>query len=362
MQLIRSEGSGRMCMWFIALLFIFTGCKDIQIGHDPYMPRQGETIEFEVKVKNFNNAEYVKLWINGDETEITKAIQTVEFQTCKDIVSEYITKVDVKGEVKYNDGTVKEKKFSLDLTTGWNDKENSTADYSMYVAADNDAGFQTTILRMAWAFMDEFDTYPIKYYAWATPKRFKSSIHHNDMAVFIGHGNHHRIMWGAGGGDFLNMETLAFGNFAPCNLYGDLEYLVLFSSVTLSTADSDGHPFYWYWLNLNSNKMDRRPFMGLHQVIGLASIGRVIVYDDGSIDGDDFFDSFADFLDCGSYPRCAWFCSIVTELSLEDGFNRGAAIFFDEYENDNLWSQRDDHIYGNPNYAGHCYVEQIVVE
>lgn len=230
------------------------------------------------------------------------------------------------------------------------------------MAEDNDDDIEEMLVEAAIEFVDRFDAYSKSIFTWAHPSYFNSAlVQGRDMAIFLGHGNYNSFRAGPDDSDGVDLSQIAFGNFSWCNYYTDLEYLILFSCLTLSLDDRGGHNFWWYWFNNHSNRLEKRPFMGLHQVLGIASEAAGFTYTCCSDDGDDFFGAFADYLDCGIPVRLAWLYAIINELTVENGVNQGAVFFLEEYEYDSFWHIKDDYIHGSPKYDGQAIADHIVV-
>ena len=343
----------------IACLLVFSGCRHISIGWDPAFPKQGDTIKFNVTIGDSGNMKAAKVWIGGQETSVTTGSKTISFNTCKYSTGTYYTSLEVKGEVIYDDNEVKTTGPStIDLTTGWANYEDSDRTYSIYVAHDNDDMLEDAWVEAASEFINTFSAYPLSKYEWAYPGHFNDP-NAPDMIIAFGHGNHHTYAYGPGGG--VDLSTTAFGNFAFCNQYADLEYIIFFfSCYVLSMDDSGGHPFHWYWLNTNDNRLSRRPFMGLHQALGFRTLSVITFSCFGvcSDDADDFFYTFSEYLDNHSAIRSAWFWTIEEELDMDDGNNRGAVLFNANYEHDTVYTaEKDDYIHGAAQYDGNFYID-----
>lgn len=349
----------------IAFLLVSAGCRHISIGYEPAFPKQGDIIKFKVTVGDASDMEQGRVWIGNEEIPVTSGSMTISRSTCKYYTTNYYTSLQVKGEVRYDDGEVKTTgPDTISLTTGWADYENTGRTYSIYVAHDNDDLVEDSFVDGASEFINTFNAYSLSKYEWSHPAHF-SDLSAPDMIIAFGHGNHHSYKWGAGENDGLDLSTTAFGNFAFCNQYADVEYLILFfSCLALSmddfTDNSGVHPFYWYWLNTPDNRLHKRPFMGLHQVLGFRSLTKTTFSCFGSCsdDTDDFFETFSDYLDNNSATRSAWFWSIEEELDMDDGFNRGAVLFNDNYEHDTVnTAESDDYIQGSAQYDGHFLID-----
>lgn len=345
----------------ITCMVVLTGCRGISIMRDPYYPKQGDSIQFTVKVRDASDMDEATVWIGGQAYPITSSPKTIGWPTCKYSGSNYYTQLEIKGKVKYNDGEIKTTGPTiLNLTTGWADYENDTRTYSIYVAHDNDGDTEDILVEAANEFIDEFDAYPLDRYEWAWPGHFNDTTA-PDMIIFIGHGSHHHFKWGKGGYDSIDVSTTAFGNFAFCDLYTDVDYLIFFFSCNLlSMNDWGGHPFHWFWLNEYSTRLQKRPFMGLHQALGFRTLSVITesCFIFCSDNGDDFFNTLSDYLDAGVAVRSAWLWAIGDELDMDDNDNRGAVLFNDIYEWDSIYTaEKDDYIYGSPNYGGHFWIE-----
>ncbi|MBN1274622.1 MAG: hypothetical protein JXB26_20365 [Candidatus Aminicenantes bacterium] len=316
-------------------------------------------------MKKFSKAEYAKVWINGDETLINQSPQKIYFDTCKFQTGKYYTKLNVKGEVKYNNGKIKDQDYTLDLTTGWADREDTAQTYSIFVAHDNDSDFETMLDEAAAEFVDRFSAYSKSLFTWASPGYFTTGIGQGrDLLIFLGHGNHHKYKAGSHNSDWVDLSTVAFGDFSICDMYTDVEYLVLFSCDTLCMDNYSGvTPFGELWFNNHNNRLQKRPFMGVHEILGFNHFWTITetCFLACSDDGDDFWGAFADYLDGGTCVRLAWLWAIMDELSIEVGENEGVVFYLLEYENDSVYDTKNDYIHGNPKYDGMGYVNYIVV-
>lgn len=349
----------------VVLLSMSTGCRHISIGYEPAFPKQGDIIKFNVTVGDPGDMENAKVWVDNEEIPVSSGSMSFSRSTCKYNTSSYYTSLQIKGEVRYDDGEVKTTgPETISLTTGWGDRENGSRTYGIYVAHDDDDLIEDSFIDGANEIIDTFDAYSLSKYEWSHPYHFNDPGA-PDLMIAMGHGNHHLYAYGPGDNDSVDLSTVALGNFAFCNQYADVDYLVLFfSCLALSMDDYDNgsgvHPFYWYWLNTQDNRLNKRPFMGLHQALGFRTLTKITFSCFGSCsdDTDDFFETFSDYLDGASAVRSAWFWSIEEELDMDDDHNRGAVLFNDHYEHDTIYTaEKDDYIHGSSEYGGHLLID-----
>lgn len=344
----------------VVCVALLGGCRGIEIHRDPYYPKQGDAIKFTVKVREAGDMDNAMVWIGGQSYVINSATQTIMFPTCKYSTGEYYTQLEIKGEVKYDDGEVKTSgPTKLELTLGDGSLESSSRRYSLYVAHDNDDDAEDILVEAASEFVNEFDALPQDAYQWASPWNFTNPSS-PDLVIFMGHGNHHTYFWGPGNGEWTDVSTTAFGNFAFCNNYADTDYLVFCSCQTLSMADNGGQLYHWYWLHGYSTRLERRPFQGVHVVAGFRTnfVITETCFIFCSDDGDDFMNAFAGNLDSGISLKNSWLWAIDDELDQGGGRNRGAVIYNDHYSLDDMYTaEKDDYIYGSSEYNNHFFIK-----
>ncbi len=347
---------------FTIYLISSIGCNGITIKRDPFYPKQGDTIDFTVEIDDVGDMTSSNVWLGGQHHTIISSPKHIPFPTCKYTTNQYFTSIEVKGDVQYFDVSNNDTygPETLDLTTGWADYENTSRTYSIYVAHEQDDSMEDIFVEAASEFINEFGSFAKDQYQWAHPSHFNNQ-NAADMLIFLGHGNHHHYQWGKNNADAIDLSTTAFGNFAFCNNYSDVDYLMFFFSCNLlSLDDFDGQHFSYYWLNKSSTRLEKRPFMGLHQLLGFRTLSVITESCFGvcSDNGDDFFYTLAEYFDTGSQIKNSWLWSIGDELDQSDGENRGAVFFNDLYEHDTVFTgEKDDYIYASPNYYGHLWVE-----
>jgi len=170
-----------------------------------------------------------------------------------------------------------------------------------------------------------------------------------DLAIAIGHGEHHLYQAGPSTDDIVDFSGTAFGNCASCDRTGDLEYLVVFGCRVLSMKDaaedyanpSPSHSFDWFWFNDGPTARDRRPFAGLHMVLSFRTDYRL-----DRKEGREFMRTFANHLDAGMGVIDAW-QEAGAELDFDDNRNRTAVLYLGEYVDDKLSTTKNDYIYPN---------------
>ncbi len=336
---------------FIICVLLFSGCRWIKMIPINENPKQGDDIEVKITVgekDELNKAEYK---INNSPGTTTVIPHTLTVNTCKDNGT-YHTKLALWGEATYDDGEIKLFEKNYDLTIGKATSEDSDKNYNIYIAHE-DEDREDLRIGMANAFMDEFNSYSKSQYYWAEPRFYTyqcfSYANNADMTISFGHGYHHHYKAGRNSSDWVDISSTAYGNCAQCYKNGDLEYLVFGSCQTLSMENDGGHSFWHYWFHDGNNKLDERPFTGLHMVLGFRTNHRIVHWFLDN-DSEDFFDTFAENLDDGWKIIDAWQEAAGDELSFSDGKNRTAVIYLYVYENDRISNNRSDYIYGNNKY------------
>ena len=207
----------------------------------------------------------------------------------------------------------------------------------------------------AW-FIDEFDSYSLDHYRFSYADYYTSNaasmVNGSDLTISIGHGDRHVFTVGSPVATDVDLSQTAFGGLAHCDATGDAEYLVFASCRTLSMADVEGRPFWWYWFNEQETRLDKRPFSGLHQVAGFRTSFTVRSWNwfGHHSTGRNLFDEFAKNLDSGRRFKNSWLDAVGDELSFLRNKNRGAVIYHELYMHDDLASDKSDFIYGNPKY------------
>lgn len=327
-------------------------CRWIRMTPAPRQPKQGDIVKIRIRVGKSNQLEKVNYKIGELEGTITSVPHTVSINTCKE-TGKYLTSLSVWGEAIYNNGDVRTVSKVYDLTVGDISRKDSDLNYAIYVAHDDDEDREDLRIGIANAFMDEFDSYSQSQYYWSQPKLYTTECLYYangvDMVISFGHGSHHKYKAGKSSSDWVNLSGTAYGSCAPCYNTGDLEYLVFASCQTLSIEDYGSHSFWYYWFHNEDTKFNKRPFTGLHMVLGFRTNHRIVhwILDN---DSEDFFDEFAENLDDGVKVIDAWQEAAGDELSFDDGKNRTAVIYLKEYENDTISSNKHDYIRGNGNY------------
>lgn len=322
----------------------------IDLQAHPDNPKQGDILSFWLNVGDQSSLTRIDYTINGTIGIIQTPPYTITFDTCKNS-GQYYTNISLLGEAVYSDGERVPFSYSNDLTTGKQIREDQDRTFAFYVAEDDDQDLEDRNIDRANAFIDEFNSYNESQYFFAEPWFYTTNAidfaNSVDLAISIGHGNHHIFF--AGNTD-VDLSTTEFGNFVPCHRTGDLEYLAFVSCETLSDTTIGSTPFWDFWIHNNSNRLDPRPFSGLHMVLGFLNdvhFRHWFADDNGS----DFLSAFAEKLDDGMKVRTAWLEAADDELPIDSSQNRAGVLYLEEYEHDRLSTVRDDFIYGNPKYG-----------
>lgn len=327
----------------------------VNIDTYPPSPKQGDRVAFVISAGDASGIERINYTVNNLPGALLSPPYRIDFDTCKSS-GDYHTDIALEGQIIYTDGEIVPFGAMHGLTVGRNAREDQDRSFAFYVAEDGDQGLEDRNIDRANAFIDEFDTYAEAQYFFAEPEfytnaavNFANSV---DLALSIGHGNHHVFFTGNG---MVDMTDTAFGNFAPCYQNGDLEYLAFVSCETLSMQTIGGTPFVDFWVHNGSTAAETRPFTGLHMVLGFASDihFRHWLLDDN---GEDFLRAFARYLDRGWKVKDAWLYAADDELPVDSSQNRAAALYMEVYEHDRLSTVKDDYIYGHPNY-GRFFIE-----
>lgn len=332
-----------------AALVFEAGCRSTRIYFTPEEPKQGDRVWIGVDDEERDEVDqvYVRFADREGWAETFPAYFTAE--TCKD-TEPYMTELEVEAVTTYVDGETKTRSRRVDLTRSLAAAEDDDLDYALYVTQDSDESYRDQALEMANAFMDEFDAYSNSQFLWAEPHLYTTGCatyaNSADLTISWGHGLHHTYYTGVGS---VDLSTTGYGNFRPCGGNGDAEYIVFFSCLTLSRADSDGHEWWHFWRNYEATKSDVRPFSGLHMAMGFGTVVRTRCF--FGCDGEDLFEEFAANLDSGDRVIDAWQEAVGDELSFNWGHNRGVVMFLPEYEFDTIYSVEDDYIYGNSRYS-----------
>lgn len=331
-----------------------TKCRWISMTVNPYPPKQGDIVKIRIRVGKSNDLEKVNYKINELEGTITSVPHTVSINTCKE-TGKYLTSLSVWGEAIYKDGGIKTVDTVYDLTIGQVSRKDNDLHYAVYFAYDKDLAH--LILEIAGRFMSEFHSYSLSQGQWSEPRflttdcqDFANSV---DMAIFIGHGYYHHYKAGGSNSDWVDISKTAYGSCAQCYSTGDLKYLVFISCLTLSAEDYNGKSYRHYWFHEENTKLERRPFTGLHMVLGFRTLHVVRSYDflfHHENDSGDFSFRFAFFLDAGFTVIEAWHHAALCQLNFDNGANRTAVLYLKQYQYDRISSNKDDYIYGNVNY------------
>jgi hypothetical protein len=319
----------------------------------PSSPKQGDVVVFALAVGDRGHIARVEYRINNLQDAITSVPTQpyyITYSTCKE-TGQYLQALVVEAKATYTDGVVRQYSALYDLTTGRESREDQDQSYAFYVSEDDDQDMEDRDIERANGFRDDFQALTESQYYYADPSIYTGSAinyaNSVDMAISIGHGSHHTFY---AGGTPVDLSTTAFGNMAACNDTGDLEYLVFVSCETLSMDNAGNTSFWSYWFHDNSTKLDKRPFTGLHMVLGFKSL---VVFDYWLLDddGEDFLQTLAHNFNAGMKVRDAWLDAVSEELDFDDGNNRAAVLYLEKYENDRLGSAGDDYIFGNGEYS-----------
>lgn len=322
----------------------------VTISHRPEPAKQGDNVTFTLQVGDTDHLTDLVCDINGEDVSITGPPFNYTFDTCKSGGS-YHTDLALAGEAVYDDGETTPYYYSLDLTLGYNDREDNDRTYSFYVATDPNDGLEDRNVDRANAFMEEFDSLSESQYFWAEPFMYRNGAigfaNSVDLCLSIGHGRHHRFDTGSGE---VDLSGTSFGSFTPCHRTGDLEYIGFVSCNTLSMNDNNNEPFWHYWLHEWDTHLDARPFTGLQMVLGFTTTVSISHWwlDDN---GEDFLRKFARYLDNGRIVRDAWLDAAGDELDLGDSNNKAGVLYLEKYRNNRISTVRNDFIYGHPEYA-----------
>lgn len=346
---------------------ILSGCRWVRVSTETVYPKQGDLLSIKINAGEKNEVDYVEYRIDGvgagtvNSGTITSLPHYVSINTCKETGS-YLYSLNVWAEATYNDGEKIVTNILRDgnhqstsnLTLCENAREDGDRTYAIYIARDTNSEAEDMTIEMANAFMDEFDKYARSQYYWAEPRLYTNqSLYFTDsvdMAISFGHGNHHIYRAGNSSADEVDLSTTAFGGCATCYQTGDLEYLAFAACRVLSMNNSNGQPFWNFWFHEGSTRLDKRPFTGLHMLLGFRTNFVVTAWWLDN-DGTDFFNTFAEYLDDNMKVIDAWLDAIADELTFDDGANRGAVVYHGIYENDRLSNSRGDYIYGNTQYS-----------
>jgi len=317
----------------------------------PLDPKLGDTVTFELRAGDPSQIQSMTYAAGPSAGVLTAGPFSVDVDTCK-TTGQYHDRLAFQGEVVYTNGERVPVYTDRSLTTARSSRRDADRSYAFYVAQDPDAGFQGRQIDRANAFLDEFDGYSLAQYYFAEPWMYTTGATQNansvDLLISLGHGFPQGFDTGNG---TVDLTSTAFGMCAPCRATGDLKYLAFVSCDTLSMANVGGHPFTWAWLHEEGTRLSPRPFTGLRMVLGFT--GEVVLSHSflGWDSGEDFLEAFAERLDEGREVREAWLEAAGDELSFDDGANRAAVLYLQDYEHDRLSSVRDDVIYRSPAYA-----------
>jgi hypothetical protein len=336
-------------------LLILSGCKWVRVDVSPADPKQGEVVTFVINAGEPSDIVKVDYTIGSMTGTTTTVPHQVSINTCK-TGGTYYTTIAISATATYKDGSVKTTTGSINLTVGKDSREDTDRNYVCYIADENDGTINDVRSGWANAFQDEFDAFSQTQYYWAQPAFFTTSAlyyaNSADMTLFLGHGNPHQYRAGPTGSDWVDFSSTEFGNMAPCNATGDVEYLVSAACQLLSMDAIGGNPWRFYWKHEYSTRLQKRPFTGLHMICGFRTNHH---YDywwwfgwHSSSTG--FFDQFAGSLDDNHTVRDSWLDAAGDELDFDDGNNRTAVFYLRAYENARINTHGDDYIYGNTNY------------
>jgi hypothetical protein len=329
-------------------------CKWITTNVQPNPPKQGDDIAVTITAGEPENVSTVQYKVNDVTGTVSTVPYTVTLNTCKSS-GKYTTQLSVWGQVTYKDRTVRTTSRLYDLTVVAPSRHNPPFTYVFYLSSSNDA-WMNDGMSGANAFIDEFDSRSDYRYFWSDPSCYSSSCgdcaSNFDLVISWGHGSHHTFYSSA---TAVDLSGTSYGGAAFCNSTGEPRYLAFASCDILSMDDWGSHPFWYYWFNDSSTKLQKRPFQGLHVLMGFRTL---MVIDEWSFlwwsgnNADDFFGNFANKLDDGWAVKDAWLYAVDDELSFDDGNNRGAVLYHDAFANDLITTVDSDFIFGNGNYYG----------
>jgi len=331
------------------------GTRTVTIAPSPLPPKQGDITNVRITASEKEELSQIEYSVNGlnGTRPATDVPFDVTLNTCKSN-GNYRTTLTLEAEATYNDNEVRTNEQQYDLTVGDNLREDIDLDYAVYVSKGSNKD-EEVMLDIANRFRSKFNSYSESQYHWSQKRYYKDEAiqyaNSVDMAFSIGHGNHHYYLSSDGE---LDLSQTEFGNFTPCNANGDLEYLIFISCLTLSMEEVSATPFWYYWFHKESTKFTKKPFTGLHMVLGFRSTTRFNSYHWGrwrTWDGKNFVREFANKINSGWAIADAWIDAASDELKQSDGRNLAAVLYLREYENDTIFTEENDYIYGNDNYS-----------
>ncbi len=349
------RGATRAASLLVSALLLIgaTGCKWVQLRPDPANPKQGDLVSVQIAAGQPSEISTIKYKINAIQGTTTSAPFHVPVNTCK-APGKYDTQLSLWGEATYKDGTVRTYSQVSDLTEVKPERHNSTFSYVFYLSNSGD-GWMDAGKSGADAFINNFSSRTDYKYFWSEPGVFSSACtdcaSNFDLVIAWGHGSPHTFYSGKSA---VDLSGTAYGGCAFCNSTGDTKYLAFASCSILSLEDSASQPWWNYWFHNQSTRTDRRPFQGLHMVMGFRTLMVIdtwsFLWDSGD-NADDFFGDLAGRLDDGWSVKDAWLYSAKDNLSFDDGNNRAAVAYLGEYGSDTVSTTRSDFIYGNAKYA-----------
>ena len=335
----------------ILLMIAMSGCasRKLTMAVSPYPPKQGDLVDVTIDATDADHLVRVDYTIGSTSGTVTTVPTVIAVDTCKSAASYPLT-LPLSGQAVYDDGEVKNLNNPLDLTVGWNGREDNTRTFDVYVA-HNGGQHGDVELDMAAKFKSRFDAYTLANYYWAeerfyTPPDSYLFANGHDLTLSFGHGRHHEYCYYHGDG--VDLSQTAYGNFTPCGLSGDAEYLA-FAACNVLNMDDVGQSTFWdFWFHTESTKHQHRPFTGLHQVLGFRTNFQVTAYHWGywrTADGKAFVRQFANKMDQGWHVRDAWIDAAADELRQRKGKNMAAVLYHSEFGDDTVFDDKDDYIY-----------------
>lgn len=340
----------------VILLVTISACHRAMVMTPiPPNPKQGDVIQVRVgatKKDELSQLNYSINEVNGSGVNVT---YDVAYDSCK---GRGIYNIDLQldGEAIYGDGEIKTYSQQYDLTSGDNGREDNDLDFAVYVGGGNKKE-RSVQIDMANKFIDSYDAYANSQYYWSENRFYNTQsmtfANGADLVVSFGHGS--KYSYGPRYGGDVYLPDTEYGNFAPCGSSGDAEYLVFMNCNTLSLEDESTPMTYWeYWFNYPDSQLDNRPFTGLHMVLGFRTNFAVNSVHWGywrTINGKKFVKQFANKLDGGWGVVDAWLDAASDELKQRNGKNMATVFYPQVYENDTVFSEKDDYIHANSNYV-----------
>ena len=341
-----------LCVILGMLTLGMTGCDDriLTVVPDPVNMKQGDVVSVRLNASDTEHLVRIEYDIGGTAGTVTTVPATVVVSTCKTLTT-YPAAFPISCQAVYDDNEVIQYNYTYDLTVGDRDREDNTLTFDVYVA-HNGGQHGDVEIDMAARFKDRFDAYALDNYYWAQEYFYTTSALYfangHDLTLSFGHGRHHVFCYDHW--DEVDLSTTQYGNFVPCGHTGDAEYLAFAACEVLKLTDVGDLTFWDFWFPTNDTRYEARPFTGLHMVLGFRTNFAVTAYWWGywrTHDGKDFVREFANKMDQGWNVRTAWLDSAADELKQKHGKNMAAVLYPIVYDNDTVYTDRDDYIFPN---------------